>query len=317
MKNEDSHPSRAGVIDVGSNTIKILAGERTAEGMKILFDQTAECRISEGMYSEPPRFTEVAMDQSALAIRGLLEQTRGLGLETIQVLSTSAVRDAENRKEFTQKVVEQTGLPLAILSGEEEAQGIANGIAQEPAVNAMAPYTVSDLGGGSLEWIFRNHGRIEKITSMQLGAVRMLNRCLPDATAPVSPSAKEAIRSHCLETFRRHLPADPLPTDCMHWGTGGAFTITRLLLATEKGISLKEQSQRIPIDEIQRIEATLSALPLAERQNYPGLPPTRADILPVALIIIQALAEFSRAQAFHHSFCNLRMGRLASLLGIL
>ncbi|MGE9290993.1 MAG: hypothetical protein ACQKBT_08390, partial [Puniceicoccales bacterium] len=238
MSQSSAPIQKAAVIDVGSNTIKILAGEKTPTGLSILFDQTAECRISAGMYSDPPQFTANSMEAASLAIRDLLEQVKHLDLDKVEILSTSAVRDAENREVFANLVTEKTGHPLLILSGTEEAQGIANGIAQEPSIDAKAPYSISDLGGGSLEWIFRNEGQIEHITSMQLGAVRLMNQYVPDPMSPLTDEAKQSIRSHCLASYREFLPQTALPSGSSHWGTGGAFTITRLLLATEKGIPL-------------------------------------------------------------------------------
>lgn len=305
---------RAAIVDVGSNTIKILAGEKDPTGLKILHDETTECRISQGMYSTPPLFTRNAMESASIAIRNLLNRVQFLAPDRVEILATSAVRDAGNRDEFVEMVRAQTGLPLTILSGMDEASGIADGIAQEPSLNSESPYSISDLGGGSLEWIYRRDGKIQHLTSMQLGAVRLLHQFLPDPSQPLRESARDGIREHCLSVFRECIPPLALPNSTLHWGTGGAFTITRLLLATENGIPLQEQSKSIPLSEIHRIGNILSALPLEERQTYPGLPATRADILPVALVIIHSLAEFIEANEFHHSFCNLRMGRLARLL---
>ncbi len=305
---------RAAVIDVGSNTIKILLGEITPHGVRTLLDRTIECRISEGMYADPPQFTDQAMEAAVQAIQELLELARTHSPQSLEIVSTSAVRDAGNRDEFSKRVLDGTGHPLKVLTGLEEAEGIAHGIAQEPSLDPHFPYSVSDLGGGSLEWIFQRDGGVEHLCSMDLGAVRLLHRFLPDPQAPIPAAAKSQIRTHCLDTFQSALPVAPFPLGTTHWGTGGAFTITRLILATAHEISLSEQSPVIHVEDIRRIESELSSLPLAERQTYPGLPASRADILPVALLVLQALAEFTEAASFHHSFCNLRAGRLAHQL---
>tara|TARA_R100000027_G_scaffold62209_2_gene54173 strand:+ start:5374 stop:6315 length:942 start_codon:yes stop_codon:yes gene_type:complete len=307
-------PTIAAVIDIGSNTIKVIVAQTSATGLKVLFDQTAECRISEGMYTEPPRFTSASMEAATAAIQTLLEKAAHYHPAHTEIVATSAVRDAENRGDFAKLIGDATHIPLRILSGKEEAMGIAQGIAQEPLVSADGPYSISDLGGGSLEWILQDGGKIAHLTSMQLGAVRIMNRFLQDPSSPISPDEKSAILSHCRAVYSEHLPATPPSADTSHWGTGGAFTISRLILATENGVELRDQSQVLHLRDIRRIEETLSKLPLSERQTYPGLPATRADILPVALIIIQALAEHVQTETFHHSFCNLRMGRVATLL---
>lgn len=307
-------PPVAAVIDIGSNTIKVIVAERTGTGIQKLFDQTAECRISAGMYTDPPEFTAAAMTSATTAVRSLLEQTTPYAPTQVEIVATSAVRDAHNRDAFAAMLFEQTRIPLKVLSGTDEAAGIARGIAQEPLLSSEIPYTISDLGGGSLEWIYQHEGAIAHLTSMNLGAVRIMTRFLSSPHKPLPTSEKAEIREHCLRVFSENLPPGKLPAETMHWGTGGAFTISRLILAAENRVKLDEQSQTLTLGEIQRIEETLSAMSLEERQVFPGLPPTRADILPVALIIIQALAEFVETETFHHSLCNLRMGRVAALL---
>ena len=313
MNKKEKFP-RAAVIDVGSNTIKVLAGEHSTTGLRILHDSTAECRISEGLYTNPPTLAEAAMDSAIQAICGLLDKIAPLEVGAVEIVATSAVRDAVNRDQFLERVARETGYPAILLSGKEEAQGIAEGIATEPAVHPASPYTVSDLGGGSLEWIYRAGGEIVHMTSMNIGAVRMMSRFIKNPEKPIHEEKKEAIRSFCIETLETNLPEPSQFGQATHWGTGGAFTLTRLLLATEKGVPLLEQSSQLPLAEIRRIEGILSSLPLMARKAYPGLPSSRADILPVALLIIQSIAEFSGADCFHHSFCNLRMGRLQRLL---
>jgi len=305
---------KAAVIDIGSNTIKALAGRRTAAGLEVLMDRSVECRISEGMYAAPLRFTEEAMEKGVRAVEELMRAVGTVAPDEIEILATSAVRDAGNREDFCQRIAEKTGFFPKVLSGDEEAAAIANGVAQEPRLDQSRPYSITDLGGGSLEWILRHPYQVSFAGSMDLGAVRLLNRFVSDPRGALLDGDKEKIRAHCHEVFRQTLPPVRSDAAISHWGTGGAFTISRLILATENRLPLEKQDQKLPGTEIQRIEEILSPLPLPARQQYPGLPPSRADILPVALVIVLALAEFTGADAYSHSFCNLRMGRLATLL---
>ena len=305
---------RGAVIDIGSNTIKILLGERGSEGLTILLDRTVECRISAGMYAGPPQLTEEAMDAAASAVAGLFESAKEFSPDAIEVIATSAVRDAGNRDSFRRRIRERTGLSLKVLSGLEEAEGIAAGVAQEPQLREGEPYTISDLGGGSLEWILSSGNQLQHAFSWNLGAVRLLHQFVPQPEKPLNQAIRDRISQHCRKVFKENLDGIPLDRKTQHWGTGGAFTISRLLLATEKKIPLEEQPQEIKVSEISRVESILSSLPLSERQRYPGLPPSRADILPVAQIIILTLAEITQVTSFHHSFHNLRMGWLARLV---
>jgi len=308
------NPVRAGVIDIGSNTIKVLAGEKRNGEIHILADEAIEARISTGMTGDPPRLSLKAMETAVEAVRTLLRKTTRTESIPVEIAATSAVRDAANSREFSDRIQAATSIPLRILTGEEEAEGIARGIAQERGLDPQSDYTVNDLGGGSLEWIHQRAGTCQTALSMDLGAVRLLHRLVSNPADPLSGAEIRSIRDTCRLTFEKELPPlerDPLRT---HWGTGGAFTITRLLMATEEGRPLRKQPREIPVTKIRSFAEQLGRLSLAERKNFPGLPETRADILPVALLVLDTLAEHTGAEVFRHSFYNLRMGRLALLL---
>lgn len=311
-----THPTqhRAGVIDIGSNTIKILVGERNDGEINILVDKTVESRISAGMEYDPPRLNEKAMEDAVEAVSALVQTSRTIGSFPLEVVATSAVRDAVNRRDFALKIKSAVGLPLVILTGEEEARGIGRGIGEEPGLDPLSEYTVTDLGGGSLEWIHSQGGEIATALSFDLGAVRLLHRFVQDPDSPLRQTSSEKIRNHCRSVFEERLQKLPPVATRTHWGTGGAFTITRLLMATAAGRSFSDQPREIPVSTLADYAAILGDLPLTERKKFPGLPATRADILPVALHIIVTLAEFTGATFFNHSFNNLRMGRLALLL---
>ncbi|MEM0965882.1 MAG: hypothetical protein AAGJ81_07025 [Verrucomicrobiota bacterium] len=311
---ETSRSQCAAVLDVGSNTIKILLGELLPNGIHILFEQTVECRISAGMYGLNRCLSSDAITGAVEAIEHLLESAAPYLPDSIEILATSAVRDADNRQDFLDLVFQRTGRSVTVLSGEEEALGIANGIAQEPALSVDTPLTVTDLGGGSLEWILKTGGLVNEVFSFELGAVKLMSLFVKDSSAPLDNETKASIRSHCGALFEEKITKDKIPLEATHWGTGGAFTISRLLLATENCVTMANQSSELALPDLRRIEEILSKLSLSDREKYPGLPRTRADILPVALNVILALGEVLEASSFHHSFYNLRMGRLANLL---
>lgn len=310
----DPAPLRAGIIDIGSNTIKILVGEKRTNEVHVLADRTVECRISTGMTSDPPRLATESMEAAVDAVQSLLDEARKVGTFPVEIVATSAVREAANKETFSAMMERTTSIPLQILSGEEEAQGIARGIGEERGIDSKSDYTVSDLGGGSLEWIHQRQGILQTAISLNVGAVRLLQRFVADPKQPLGRSEADAIRTTCREAFRKHLPTLPASPLRTHWGTGGAFTITRLLMASAEGRPFRDQPREIPVARIRSFADHLARLSLAERKDFPGLPETRADILPVALIILETLAAHTGVEVFRHSFHNLRMGRLALLL---
>jgi len=308
--------NRAAVIDIGSNTIKVIAGEKRDGSINILADETVETRISTGMVGEPPLLSPESMKAAVDAVRFLIHSITPPGSIPVEIVATSAVRDAGNREVLAEMIEESVGLSLTVLSGEEEALGIAMGIAREPGLDPDSEYTVSDLGGGSLEWIHRDQGKLVDTRSFNLGAVRLMNRFVSDPAAPLAAGAVHRIRQTCLDAFDDCIPRFDPNRNLTHWGTGGAFTITRRLMATANGVSLRDQSEEIPVSSIRAYAENLGSLPLSKRKMTPGLPESRADILPVALIVLSTLAGHAGIDTFRHSFNNLRVGRLANLLDV-
>ena len=97
-------------------------------------------------------------------------------------------------------------------------------------------------------------------------------------------------------------------------GTGGAFSISRAVLAAQEGNTLAESSPLIEREALNSLKQKLATSRLEERLTIAQLPPARADILPVALITIDALLEYASRHHITHSFYNLRYGIAADVL---
>ena len=96
--------------------------------------------------------------------------------------------------------------------------------------------------------------------------------------------------------------------------TGGAYSVSRALLLAEAGGEIEHSSPHLKRSSLNQLKNKLAPLPLEERLNIPRLPAARADIMPTALIIIDALLEVSNRSRITHSFYNLRYGVAANLL---
>lgn len=314
MNDSRSQP-RTAVLELGSNSLKALVLAGTGTGTRVLADESVECRITRGFYAgDPPRFTEGAMEEAIGALRQLHASVDRFQPDRVETVATSAFRDAANRTEFQDRIERATGQRPVILEGEEEARAIARGLEEEPDWEPGRPFTLSDLGGGSLEQVEGDGERIVRVVSFNLGAVRLLERFHTRPEEAMPGRVREGILDYCREVFRSQLPEPQPNRTILHWGTGGAFTVLRLLLATEEGCGLLERSPFLTARDIRAWSRRLAELSLAERARIPGLPEARADILPVALLILEALSEATRTERYHHSLCNLRFGRAAALL---
>ena len=308
-------PETVAVIDVGSNSIKLLVAQsgNTTGSVATIFAETIETRISTGISQALPSLTEAAMAAGCQTITELARLAQGYQPKTLRIVATSAVRDATNAIQFIELVNEATGREIQTLSGAEEATYIGKGLRCDPQIAGIHNFIQMDLGGGSLELIRFAHGQIEQALSLQLGAVRLTEQFIADRDAALSAETADRIAAHVSDAlqssgFSFEPNAAPLIV------TGGAFTVTRAVLAAQNDQTIKQRCPALHKQEITALKAALMALPLHERMAVPHLPAARADIIPAALITIDSVLEYAARDRVTHSFYNLRYGIAAELL---
>ncbi len=308
-----SWPSVA-VVDIGSNTIKVLVAGRSADGRPVaLLMRSIEARISAGIGAGEPRLGEEGMARGLAAIRTLLGDAEQHSPAATLLVATSAVRDAANGPDFCARIRSATGRTVRILSGMEEAGLIGRGLLCDPALAGLDDFFVVDLGGGSLECLQFAGRKIVRAASPQLGCVRLTEAFVADPSRPFEPAAGRAIAAQVrLELDRAGLA---IPASATVVGTGGTLATLRAVLAGRPGVPLGETEAVIPLARISGALESLGAMSLAERREVPGLTPGRADVFPAALATFEALARISGFGAYRHSFYNLRWGVAAEALG--
>jgi exopolyphosphatase/guanosine-5'-triphosphate,3'-diphosphate pyrophosphatase len=302
------------VIDVGSNSIKLLVARAGADqSIEALFTETIETRISAGISRDLPNLTDKAIEDGCKSVVELVRLAREYEPEKIKVVATSAVRDALNGQDFIDCVFEKTGIKVRVLTGSEEATYIGQGLACDPQLAGAEDYIQVDLGGGSLELIRFKKAKIEQALSLRLGAVRLSERFVTDREAPVLKNVETAIDAFVhAELSQSDFKFTPRKDTLV--ATGGAFVVCRAILAAQKHQRVDEHYPVLKIEELEALKQQLCALPLHERMTVPHLPASRADIIPAALITILALLHHAGRKSLTHSFYNLRYGVAAELL---
>jgi exopolyphosphatase/guanosine-5'-triphosphate,3'-diphosphate pyrophosphatase len=306
---------RAAVIDVGSNSIKLLVADRGADGQPAeVLSRTLEARISRGIGSQRPVLGPEGIGRGIQAVSNLAEEARRLGAGRLEVVATSAVRDAENGQEFTARILAATGLAVRVLTGDEEANLIGRGLTTDPGLRDLADFNVYDLGGGSLECLAFLGRKVSRGVSLRLGCVRLTERFVRSLPGPLTAAESAAIGAH----VRREVSESGFPTGVPPGagvvGTGGTLTTLRAMAAQEAGVPLNDANPRISLEAIQGALSRVGSLGLEDRKKVPGLAASRADVFPTALVTLVALAELSGIGAFQHSFRNLRWGVASGLV---
>ncbi len=303
------------VIDIGSNSIKVLVVQRSPEGrLTALKTRTIEARISAGISKQNPRLSDEGMNRGAEAIRELLADARAFDPRETLLVATSAVRDASNGADFRARLAAETGLQVRILSGEEEANLIGRGLTCDPDLAHLRDFYLFDLGGGSLECLAFRDRRIAQGLSLPLGCVRLTERFVSDPSRPFSREADRAVSELVKEVVIKSGFHFNLPPGAAAVGTGGTLTTARAILGARRGQSFEQSATLLTVTELRELLSYIGREPLEERRRLPAMPHGRADVLPAALATMIAVADVAGLHAYRNSVYNLRWGVAAQAL---
>ena len=302
------------VIDIGSNSIKVLVAARDDSGLvRSLHSQTIESRISAGIGASEPHLGEEGMARGLAAIRKLLAAAAPFAPARTVLVATSAVRDARNGTDFRNWVQAATSHEIRILSGDEEADLIGRGLTSDPLLAGLRDFYVFDLGGGSLECLLFKERKSRQAVSLPLGCVRLTERFIKDVSAPLVMAETTALARHVRDELKRSGFRFPVTAPAAVF-TGGSMTTVRTLKGALHGHAMEDTPAVIGLATLAHLLEELAPLTLEGRKAIPGMPAPRADVLPAALVTMLAVADYAHVDRFHHSLHNLRWGLADELL---
>jgi len=279
---------RRAVIDIGTNTVKLLVADVERGVVTPVAARDTTTRLGEGL-SQSGRLSRVAIERTVRTIAEYAKEAATLGARDVKALTTSAARSAANAEEF----LRASPVPVQVLSGEREAELIFLGASSDPQWSGQR-LLVMDVGGGSAEWILGRAGRVERLCSLPVGAVRLYEKFGNDfaATAEFLRAQFQTV----LEPFRAG-----------SWrmiGTGGTIvTLARIA-------QIPEDHARLSLESVRELVLELNALPLPQRKRVPGLPPERADIIVPGGAVFLFAMESLGAMELTVSVRALRFGAL-------
>lgn len=303
----DIPPERFAVIDLGSNSFRMVLFATRGEHFEREQELSAAVRIGEGLAASG-QLSAAAMARALDTLDQFAAACARAKLEPGQIdaVATSAVRDAVNGSQFLELVRERTGLEVRVLSREQEAR---YGYLAAVHTTTLSDGCVLDLGGGSLQLV-RVASRIARESgSWRLGAVRMTERFLSDEgpAVPVKRSQCKALRTHVARKLER---ATWLVSSGERLvGLGG--TVRNLASAAERAAGLPAEDVQgfvLGRDALGDLIERLAALPAAERSKVPGIKPARADIVLAGALVIDEVMRQGEFAALEVTGAGLREG---------
>lgn len=302
------------IIDLGTNTFHLLIAEKTDNGYQTLFRESRPAKLGMGGINQGV-ITGQAIERALVVLRHFREVLDQYGVDPAQVgaIGTSAIRVAGNQVAFIERVRQEIGIEIRVISGDQEADYIYRGVRAAGALNKQTAL-VMDIGGGSVEFILGNQTRIFWKQSFEIGGQRLLERFM--RTDPISPGSIDKLNDYFREqllplanAIHQYQPAGLV-------GSSGSFdTLVDMWFMHEKGhLPPPDQSTfDLSIAEFYRLYELLVSRNHTERMQLPGMIELRVDMIVVAVCLIDYVLRTYGINQIKTSTWSLKEGVLASL----
>ncbi|MGE0666583.1 MAG: Ppx/GppA family phosphatase [Sphingomonadales bacterium] len=291
-------PARIAVIDVGSNTVRLVAFDLQGRIPQLIFNEKAFCGLGKALATTgrlDPESMELAVD----TIHRYVTLTDQMRVSHLDIVATAAVREAANRDEFAARVETVTGgRRPRIISGAEEARYAALGvIAAIPEADGL----VGDLGGGSLELVGIRNGAVERGESTPLGTLRLMDAHGGNVAAATKAIDAALSGLDWLKEFGRR----------DFYAVGGTWrAIARLHMAYRDYPLRILHNYEIEREELRRFLRDIESHVNESEVLAAGISKKRMAMLPVASLIFQRVLKLAAPKKIVVSGLGLREGIL-------
>ena len=287
---------RVAAIDCGTNSIRLLIADIDPE-RAALTDIAREMkivRLGEGV-DRTGRLSEAALDRTIGALREYADLIRQAAPRGVRMVATSATRDAANSQEFVDRVKEVLGVAPEVVSGDEEARLSFTGATRELAGAAHAreggcppPYLVTDIGGGSTEFVLGGPAGVSGARSVDIGCVRMTERHLHgDPPSPAEVTAATADIDAAVALVAGSVPVRQART--LVGLAGSVTTVAGIALGLARYDPARIHHSRVSAEQVHEITGQLVGQTRAQRAAIGVMHPGRVDVIGAGALVLDRI----------------------------
>ncbi len=298
---------RIAVIDCGTNTFNLLIGDKTEKGFQTVFADKISVKIGKGGIHNA-LMTSDAMDRAYLALETHKEKIEHYNADKIRVIATSAFRSASNAHELTDRVKSELNLDIEIISGEQEAKFIYQGVMQSGALDAEDSL-IMDVGGGSCEFIIANKERAGAFFSFDTGVSRLIEMFKP--SDPIQPEQIDEMYNYISSVIQPLLAASQNYEIHHLVGSSGTFDTFADMIFFETGHQLKQElTLSYDLNDFFEIYYTIIHSTLQQRLQMNGMARFRAEMIVASVIHVKVITDYFHFRNIKSSAYSLKEGVL-------
>lgn len=322
-----------GALDLGTNNCRLLVARPSRRGFVVIDAFSRIIRLGEGV-SHSGLLSDQAMDRTIRALKVCRDKMDRRGVKRSRLISTEACRAANNSDHFIQRVLDETGLELEIISQETEARLAVSGCASllDPTCDGAL---IFDIGGGSSELIWldlsgRNHhwrssiydrleaqNCISAWTSIPVGVVTLAEKYGGrDVTVDVFEAMVSDVMQQLKPFEKHHGLSEKVTNGKAHLlGTSGTVTtIAGIKLELPAYDRKRVDGCWLQADEVRDVSNALVGMSFQERVEQPCVGADRADLVLAGCAILEAVMRLWPCERLRVADRGLREGILATMM---
>lgn len=294
--------SPVAVIDIGSNSVRLVVYEGATRSPAPLFNEKVLCGLGRSV-AATGRLEGESVDRALEALNRFQAISGQLGAGKPWILATAAIREATNGEKFIREAEKICGAKVLLLSGQREAELAAAGIM---SAFEMPDGIAGDLGGGSLELIDLAGAKLKNSTTLQLGGLRLLQRSGGDM----------AKAQRLIEQDFATVPWTSAGKGRTLFAVGGTWRNIAKLHMAEVDYPLRvTHGYQISSEQAIRFCDFLARGKKLRVTSIDDVPSARREVVPIGALVLKRLLEIINPKTLVFSVCGIREGLLYTLLG--
>lgn len=288
--------SRVGVVDVGSNSIRMVVFDGAARSPAYFYNEKVMAGLGQGL-ATTGKLNPIGVQRAMSALRRFAALAEGMGVRPLTCVATAAVRDAEDGPAFRQMVEKETGLKLWVIDGQEEARLSAQGVLLGwPDAKGL----VCDIGGNSMEMAIVENGKVGRRETSQLGPFRLQQ----------IEGGKEGLKAH-IKAAMEELAAKLGTDHDQIFLVGGSWRAIARLDMERRGYPMTVLHEyRIDPQQVIDTVKWVNDNDIAHMRSLTGISSSRIELVPLASLVLRQMVQTFQPKSLAVSSYGIREGLL-------
>jgi exopolyphosphatase/guanosine-5'-triphosphate,3'-diphosphate pyrophosphatase len=308
-------------IDLGTNNCRLLIARPADDGFLVIDAFSRVVRLGEGL-AQTGRLSDAAMDRAVSALKICADKLKRRNVHLARSVATEACRRAENGSEFIERVRQETGILLDIISAQEEARLAVLGC-HVLLEDGPGPAVIFDIGGGSTELVLISQGGgvpdIVDWQSVPWGVVSLSETVGDEHPGEPERLARYAemrrLVAESFAAFAARLAPLQLPGMRLLGTSGTVTTLASLHLQLPHYDRSAVDGLIVPAEAMRAISLRLSGMAPQDRRKLPCIGHERADLVVAGCAILESILDIWPAERLGVADRGIREGILRSLMG--